>query len=372
MLRNLEIDRLRAIAVLMTIFSHFNGITRGEVSWYGIITQYIQGNDGVILFFSISGYVISLTLIPKINSCLSYAHYKRTLLSFWIKRLTRITPMAILWIAIPFLCTIFLNKSGIWGVFYYNLRGAIAAAFNVFNIFNVFDSGKSIYGVYWSLSLEEQFYIVFPFFLFLFKTYNQRIISLIIAMLLFDLVPNSIRPGFRFEAIAFGVILYLIINRYSVFRDFKVNKLFGIPLATLLIMLILIFPPYVSGLFPASIYEPLDSLVPMLLVWLATMQKGLILPIKSLEPVLDWIGTRSYGLYLIHLPAFYLSFTILYQTQHNNVLCRSFLALIIGVTLAELCYRYFETPIRNYGRNLSFTISQQGTTHDIFLGETAI
>jgi putative membrane localised acyltransferase protein len=124
MSRNLEIDRLRAVAVLMVIWAHIDILFFNQVSWYPDIRQYTMGENGVMLFFVISGFVISKTLIKSIDKAkFESKSIKNVIISFFIKRLTRITPMAILWIIITLLCTAFLNQSNVFGYMEYNIGG---------------------------------------------------------------------------------------------------------------------------------------------------------------------------------------------------------------------------------------------------------
>jgi peptidoglycan/LPS O-acetylase OafA/YrhL len=103
--------------------------------------------------------------------------------------------------------------------------------------------------------------------------------------------------------------------------------------------------------------------VSVALVALASLERGWIVPIPGLSSVLEYIGSRSYSLYLGHMLIVYL-YNDLYFRWYEQVpdvlrLTRTgyalqfvaFLALAIG--LAELSYRLVETPFRNAGRQLT-------------------
>lgn len=346
-MRNLEIDRLRAMAVIMAVCAHFDFITRGQVRIPHLL-RFTQGYEGVILFFAISGYVISKTLIPVINAYPAIS----TLQSFWIKRITRIMPMAFLWLLIPLLATCYFNASHTFGELVPNLKGALAACLNVFNVYSVYDQGKSIFGVYWSLSLEEQFYLFFPLFLLCFKDWKHRVIGLIILSLLPNLINSYLRGGFRCEAIFYGAILYLLTSKYGA-GQYNPSKQIKYLLSGFLVLLLCVIPPLLSPRLPVYIYEPLPALVSAFLVWLAAKEQGFIFPCGRLAGLFDWIGTRSYGIYLIHIPAFNFAYEILFTFhKQDHVLARSALCLVLLIVLTELCYRYVETPIRNWGRSV--------------------
>lgn len=347
--RNLEIDRLRAIAVIMTVFCHLDMVVRGESPWYEHVIKYFNGQEGVILFFAISGFVISKTLIGELEK----HPVKDALYSFWIKRLTRITPIALVWITLPLLGTRYLNDTHIFGDLHWNNLGALAAAFNVFNIYNLYDQGKSMYGVYWSLSLEEQFYLIFPFFLLLFRTWNQRMIALTKSIVLLSFLPFAVHTAFRAEAIIFGIMVYHIIQKIGTERKSYYEKEVMITAVLILLACINIFPVAISWM-NQSIYMLITPIISAVLVWIAAQNKGYLFDIKWLSPVLDWIGTRSFGIYLIHVTSFNLAFVALHSSPvHNTPFFRGILSLVFLIGLTELSYRLIEVPIRRWGRNIA-------------------
>jgi len=93
------------------------------------------------------------------------------------------------------------------------------------------------------------------------------------------------------------------------------------------------------------------------LVWLASYGNGYLFGYQRLSGVMQWLGARSYGIYLIHLPAF--KFTHEAATrylqasgQENTLAVVPFLLLFAGVlilVLAELNFRYVEEPLRRIG-----------------------
>jgi peptidoglycan/LPS O-acetylase OafA/YrhL len=351
MQRNLELDRLRAFAVLMTIYAHLDFLIMFQSNWFNVARKYTNGSDGVVLFFAISGYIISSILIPAFDKVTFTYTVKKVLMEFWVKRITRIMPMAILWLCLPLILS-FIEKSI---YLRYSIHGAIAALFNVYNIFAIFDKGKSQFGIYWSLSLEEQFYIFFPLFLIICRSWRNRFLFLIIFSVALNILPTDIRPSFRCEGIIYGVLLYLLSTKYNFTHDYAISKYNKTLICTLLLGLLLCATPLLSALKPpAWIFYPISPLISVVLVWLAIKQKDFIFPCKSLEKILDWLGTRSYGIYLIHITAFNLSYDIASKfPSHNTIVNRSLLSLVIGVSLVEVCYHYIENPIRNWGRYIA-------------------
>jgi peptidoglycan/LPS O-acetylase OafA/YrhL len=138
------LDGLRGISILVVTVCHF--------AMYTPLTNYLSGDIGVEIFFVISGFLItSLLLKEKVK------RHKVSFKNFYIRRILRIMPVAYL-----FLLTLAtlnrprgLNKKGEsflkWFLYFKNLP--LKSSFEWFT------------GHFWSLSVEEQFYICFPFFI---------------------------------------------------------------------------------------------------------------------------------------------------------------------------------------------------------------
>lgn len=321
---------------MFTIFAHSSFLFHPTNK----LITYVTGSEGVILFFAISGYLISKGFVQQFDAAVSK---KQSLIEFWIKRAFRIMPMAILWLIIPIILVAAIKDTT---YLKYDIRGAIAAIFNVYNVFVIFDKGKSMFGVYWSLSLEEQFYLLFPFFLLAFKKWRTRIIFLVLFSLSLNLL-GDIRPSFRCEGIIYGVILFLILHKYGN-KLLKANTLLKI-VSALLLLSLLIIPPALGGILPEYIFYMISPMVSTALVFFAIQQQNIIPSFGKLNAAIDWIGTRSYGIYLIHITAMKIA------THFNcqSSVLRLILFAVICFVITEICYQYFELPLRNYGRNIS-------------------
>src|SRR5207302_1035375 len=178
-----DIEVLRAVAITMVLIAHST-----ILGWYSRILgdagQILSLGAGVDLFFAISGFVIVRSLLPV-------GRFSEFAVPFWIKRAFRILPAAWLWLAIGLLATAFFNSSGVFGTLDANARDAVAAFLQVQNIHygNCIDTTQATcapggipFGLYWSLSLEEQFYLVLPFVFFLPR--HLMIIGLVCGVLL--------------------------------------------------------------------------------------------------------------------------------------------------------------------------------------------
>jgi peptidoglycan/LPS O-acetylase OafA/YrhL len=246
------------------------------------------------------------------------------------------------------------NARGIFHPFKDNIPGAVAAWLYCYNVYTVFWANKSTYGIYWSLSLEEQFYLLFPFFLLLVVGRWRRLAALSVIAGAVVFIPWATRGGFRYEGIVYGVMIYLIAPRLNVGN---VPKTAGFMLMGALAAL-LVCGPRIQFL-PTEIVYQIPALASSALVILAIQNVGFIPALNErCSKIVDWIGTRSFGLYLIHLPAYQFSSEFLLRFGHlHRAGWRALLAMTVIVAVTEFCYRFIETPTRNWGRRKAEAIS---------------
>lgn len=145
-----ELDGLRAIAVTLVVLWHYVGIPAGGA----LYTFFRPGRSGVDLFFVLSGFLITSILIENRGS----ANYYST---FYLRRALRILPIYTVMLAL-----FFAGRQAGWDV---KLFGGDFTAWTYvvflqnFEMVRFADYGPSFLGVTWSLAVEEQFYLLFPF-----------------------------------------------------------------------------------------------------------------------------------------------------------------------------------------------------------------
>ena len=177
-----HIDGLRAVAVIMVIFYHSETQILGK-------NFYQFGYIGVDIFFVISGYLISSIIFKEYKSLKKFSF-----IGFYQRRFRRLIPallFMILFFTIPAIFFLLPNELKDFS------KSVISNLFFLSNFY--FHSVKEEYGASsniehpllhtWSLSLEEQFYILFPLlFLFLFKFYNKIIIYFFSTLLVLSFI----------------------------------------------------------------------------------------------------------------------------------------------------------------------------------------
>ena len=348
--RNREIDRLRAFAVLMTMFAHFGYVTLGGSDFFANIHKYIGLANGVILFFVISGYVITKTLVQSLDGAGSP---RRVLMAFWVKRSSRILPMALLWIAIPLMICAWFNSRGLSGTMAGNFPGAVAASAFYFNIYVfIFPSQTSIFGHYWSLALEEQFYLLFPFLLIVLGK-RWRLLGLVVAWVALSILTATV--GFVFgDPMLWGALIYVAAQRQLALPP-RVPRLVGVGVSVLAGITLMAFQYLTNALPQHNFGITALSAISSLLLWLAAQNQGYIPSMgQRVDEAIDWVGTRSFGLYLIHLPGYMVAGELAWRLKaFDTILGRGAIATILIVIVTEACYRFVELPIRNWGRRMA-------------------
>lgn len=356
-----DIEILRAIAVLGVVFHHaFYNLFPWKMPEIQTLREQFQFWWGVDLFFAMSGFVIARDLLPRLNQAAQNGHFWRTAGGFWIRRAGRLLPSAWLWLALPLLAVVLFNQSGVFGDLRSNLMATAAGLAQVANIrfadsFMRYEYGATF--VYWSLSLEEQFYLLLPLMALLFRRWLPLFLIVLVVCQFFTLRTPFLMV-FRTDAIALGVLL-AIWSRHPSYQRLRPQLLGRHWL--LGVTLLIAAGGVMAHLSSASqslqtCRIGLIALLSALLVMVASYDRDYLIPQGTLQRVMLWIGSRSYAIYLIHIPAFFLTREIWFRldpanagsdTAYMPVFAAT--ALLLILIASELNYRFIEMPLRRRG-----------------------
>lgn len=362
--RNLEIEQLRAVAICLVLTSHVIWLSPFIADRVTPLFQYASFGVGVDLFFCISGYVVAKSY------CGYFDHYRSSGLfwpaarAFWLRRGYRLLPSAWLWVVLGIFCAQYFNRSGAFLDVEQNLKSALAIFSFTANIAHMY-GWLAPNNVYWSLSLEEQFYFLFPLFLLLIVGKRARIVALLLVIALqlplsrdpFGGVVAQYLASFRIDGFAWGVLVFMF-SRSRRYESLRPHWLRYKPLAliaALLLLCILVVVP--ARLYSLPAHMGLLAMIAALIVWVASYGQGYLFGYQGLTGVMKWMGERSYGIYLIHLPVFRLSHELTMRYLDAEGLSYSsavvpFLLLFsvfLILVLADLNYRFVEEPMRRRG-----------------------
>lgn len=346
------LDGLRAIAVLAVIGYHLN-------------LDFIPGGLlGVGIFFVLSGYLITDILLTQWQE-----HGRISLGDFWVRRVRRLLPGMITMTAavmIWLLCTdparlASLRGDIVSGVLY------ISNWWYIFHNVSYFESfgPPSPFGHFWSLAVEEQFYIVWPLLLVaaivLFKRKGWLVVFIVVAAELSagamaimynpDLDPSRVYYGTDARAFALlaGAALAVVWPSRKLSSSLaRVNRLV-LDVLGLVALAWLIYMMLNSSEYDPSLYRGgmvLQAIATTLLVAVLAHPSSFLARLIGAKP-LRWIGERSYGLYLWHYPVIILTSPTVDTGGAHPV--RMLIQVAATVALASLSLKYIENPIRHNG-----------------------
>ncbi len=352
-----DIEILRAFAVLFVVLHHLNGslYAFSEGSLLARIYASFNGAIGVDLFFAISGFVIARSMLPSFSERLTKPAFRNIAFSFWLRRIFRLLPSAWFWLGVILVLQVFFNESGVFGSLRANIEATVAAVLQVANIrfalgYGQFELGASF--VYWSLSLEEQFYLVFPFLALLPRRKLIVALIVIIACQLFQARYLWLMM-FRTDALCFGILIAMMQNTNFYNTIKHTCEVYPKVFSVLLIVLVALLPLVASGQFALPYYYiSFVSLLCFFIVLIASLNQNIFRSLRSLHRYFIWVGSRSYAIYLIHIPVFYVVREIFFRL-HISILSHLYIAITLSflsiALLAELNFRCLEEPVRRWG-----------------------
>jgi len=220
-----DIEMLRGVAVIFVLVFHAQRVLfpwRMPL-WEHLTTHYVSFWPGVDLFFAISGFVIGRSLLPQLAAAGgSPPAFVRAALAFWVRRAWRLLPSAWLWLAVILLACVAFNRSGVFDSFHTNFESVIAALLSVANfrfasLFPFTPFGPS--APYWTLSLEEQFYLTLPVLAYLSGRRLAAVLGALLAIA-FVLPEGGLLMVCRVHAVVLGVLLAMA-SRTETYRLFE-------------------------------------------------------------------------------------------------------------------------------------------------------
>jgi peptidoglycan/LPS O-acetylase OafA/YrhL len=351
-----EIEVLRALAVGGVMIHHsYGNLLVAPHRILGFILRHVDLSTGVDLFFAISGFVIARSLLPTLREADELPAFWTVAASFWIRRAWRLLPSAWLWLLVTLVLSACFNRAGLFGSVRTNAWATVAGVLDFANVRFADAFGRYHYGAsfaWWSLSLEEQFYLVLPPLAFLCRRWLPLVLLPIVAWQ-FQSHRTLLLMVLRTDAIIMGVLLacwerHRSFNRAGAFlcRLPQVAR-YGVAIGLLagLVSQRHTLEPFGVGLM---------ALFSTALVFLAAQASGLIMQAGAVRGFFVWAGARSYAFYLIHIPAYFTARELWFRigTPSNELpvlLTASFILLIC----AELNWRWVERPLRHHGKAIA-------------------
>ena len=328
-----EIDGLRGISIICVLLFHAK------------IPLFSGGFFGVDIFFVISGYLITNIILNLYNT------NKFDIKFFYERRIRRIIPA--LYVVLIFLCVYsyffqspYFSKDLSQSIFFTPIF--LQNFLNLYESVHYFSLSydfKSL-GHTWSLSIEEQFYVLYPIFFLILVKFSKKYLKIcltilfILSLLIYIYMgtDNSrvyffFSPSRIWEILA-GCLLAININ---VNKKSKFYTLVG----ALLIIFSIIFEEFFNQQLLLRITVVLGTVIILLN---SSDSKECIVSNILKNKILVFFGLISYSLYLWHVPI-YSIYRDFFTFELNIV--QNFILITSAIFISYLSFKFIETPFRN-------------------------
>ena len=350
-----DLQALRGIAVLAVVLFH------AKASYFPL------GYLGVDAFFVISGFVVTPLILRIFTDRETGVRLSQGLRSFYKRRFYRLAPALASTLCVS-AAIVFLfgppgdhqnfAKQGIATLLFAGNYGAFKYSGDYF----LHNPNALIHT--WSLSLEEQIYLFLPAFMILMIHNRSRVkksmalvlgfISLasFISFMFSSFLPplyfgEGIKSAYQFSfyspidrlwQFTLGGLCFFLQNRYKCI-NWKIAK--WLHLLAVTALAIIMFSPM-------SINLKISSILATLLTLIVISFKSIdILPVH-LNQIFEWLGDRSYSIYLVHMPLLYIAkySTVVRIGNDDNRIIQSTIAVIASILLGALSYSKIENRFR--------------------------
>ena len=336
-----QLDALRAFAILAVLYEHWSG---GFRDWLPIG----GGTIGVDLFFTLSGFLITGILLQDLAERGDTPG--RVLRGFYIRRISRLAPAF-------YGVLLILALLGIGGI-------ASSWPWHVAYLSNFYMAMGGTVSVLWTLSVEEQFYLLWPMVLLV--TPRRWLVGVAIAMIAMSVVSKLIALGFGYwlsfyllpwqlDCLGAGCLLAILSFRNGKRNQFdwitrKQVAIFGVVAIAAISLAVIDWYIHRGGATRFFFVNPLCALF---MAWLTLMSArgwtGWMGRVFD-SPVLQYVGRISYGIYLVHnwMPD-------IVEKVFGHLPKYQATPIVVGLTfgVCALSWRFFEQPLIRAGRRLS-------------------
>lgn len=336
------LNGLRAIAALSVLFEH---VLQTGIADFGLrsVRNFPIAGYGVTFFFVISGFLITFLLIKELDKTKTIDVKK-----FYFRRILRIWPIYYLYMLVCSLILYFFfndHSFFVGEIWYY--------VFFTANIPFVFHQGIMILVHYWSISVEEQFYLFWPWIV---RFTKGEILKTTIFIFLFIVALKTLAwvnfgsesNLYRFLTVtrihcmmlgAIGAFLYM--NNYKLIINILTSYLVQIASWSFFLLMGLGFIHV-----PAVVSQEIISFIALNLILSQILNVNNIINLEN--AFFDFIGKISYGIYVIH-PLIVLLLSRLYKfrlNEYDNLKYVVVYISVIGLTilLAWISYNFYEKP----------------------------
>lgn len=346
-----NLNGLRFIAAFFVIINHteqlkyYYQLNEGKISDFAKMI----GKLGVMLFFVLSGFLITYLLISE-EKITGKIHIKK----FYIRRFLRILPLYFLLIILVFFI---IQNFSFWEV--PNLKSPLHNHFSSILILHLFlfpNMATAIYGFIpyiaqaWSIGTEQQSYFIWPILL---KKFNKYRLQLMLSIVVFHFVARVLLSDrfqisiphritllkfwmhFNIDAIAIGSIFAIILfNKHKILKYILHIKFFYFITAITIVLL------GTATKIPFAHYASYAVLFGIIITNLAENKK-----LKNIleGKIISYLGRISYGIYMYHFIVLIPVLMLMSQLKTDSNIIIYSLILTITIAISSISYHYFES-----------------------------
>jgi peptidoglycan/LPS O-acetylase OafA/YrhL len=340
------LNGIRAIAAVAVLISHISlalplfGLDPLFTDKKGEPAGVLMASYGVTMFFVLSGFLITYLLLQEKE--IQQIHIRH----FYFRRILRIWPLYYLFLV-----------SCIFFYFVFNLDANYNSLplyiFFAANIALIINSMLPFAGHLWSIGVEEQFYIFWPWAA---KMQNKLLLKFsilfvivfyVIKLLVYIFKDNN--PIFNFALITMGVIQFHVMILGSIgailyYNNSKLIRYFIDVKTQIIVWLILLLAVFnLFHISSALIDHEVMAIVTMMIIFSQILRKNMIIDLD--KKIFNFIGKISYGIYVIHPLLIFLLSKIIGEFQKSsfvNYLIVYFIVISITILLSYLSYNLYE------------------------------
>jgi peptidoglycan/LPS O-acetylase OafA/YrhL len=385
-----ELDGLRGIACLSIVIAHCIGnvlqpsaiVLWPEAIWL-TLRHFLWG--GVDLFFVLSGFLIGGILIDHRGARNFFA-------AFWTRRAGRILPVLLIVVGsyslllavqphinAPFLSSWLLAPPMYSPLWYLTFTQTIPMAMTGW--------GPGWLAVTWSLAVEEQFYLLFPFLVYMLPQRRLAVVMAslaILAPLCRGLVHHYVEGQAyyillpcRMDGLSLGVLVAIAVRNPDLLARLRAyRRPLDVAMWFFAVLIVSnLFATWSVDIRPASplaadmvftlVYSALALFFALCILRIFLQPRGPYRRFLAWQP-LTWFGLISYGLYMYHLPVSGLVHGLLFgqapRVDSWREVVVALLVVAIATFLAALSYHFVETPIRRLAQRVTFKSPADQTT----------
>jgi peptidoglycan/LPS O-acetylase OafA/YrhL len=330
---NPSLDGLRGIAIIFVMMAHANF----QLGIYGAI--------GVDMFFVLSGFLITTLLLEE--------NLNRKLISlkaFFIRRVFRLFPALCFLLMVILLYSLFqyqniriiILKDVLWSIFYVK---------NISWLWETSNSG--LLNHMWSLAVEEQFYLFWPFLLIsLIKKNMLQSLNIILPLFsVYIFISHMFGISWIFNSIFHeGIFLGCSLALFRWNNAVLIKHPSSISIFLIMLIIIIGVAPIKYDVNLENVFGLITSIITSFLILISVEYKNhLLIDYLLNNSILVFIGKISYALYIWHIPVFF------WFREHSSLdpLENFILKWIVTLLLSLFSWYVIEKPFLKFGRSLS-------------------